>query len=284
MSSLQDLHPVLAALLQSTGTVPPGDPARISAAVVRDAVELAISLAPPEVQALTVSRIMSDDDVARHELQSVEHQDVSHRVALNGAQRRLALMESPEAAARANNNNAGNGANNDGEDARVCIVCDERRKITVSCGCHYCFHCLRMLIRMGLASVAAFPPRCCEPLTEGTVHLAGQPALVHLYRQLKMEVETPADRRLYCHDPECAAFIPPQNITDKVGKCPDCDTGEGGGSTCSECRQGVHPGLPCEEDDGDDESFWTTMDEQHMVGCPTCGLILSLRDGCNHMR
>ncbi|KAL6789377.1 hypothetical protein J3E68DRAFT_439522 [Trichoderma sp. SZMC 28012] len=228
-------------------------------------------------QSYIVSRIMSDDEIAEERLQSPQVQDLRHRVHLSGNEIRLLLRGSPE-------------PEDDGEEvepADGCIVCASKSDATLACGCHYCGHCLRENIRVGLRSEVDFPTGCCNrPFDEATVRLAQRPALVHLFRQLTAEFSIQPGERLYCHDPSCASFIPASAIqaaardednATAMGTCPSCHK-----ATCAACGGRSHRGLPCREEE-DDEALLNMMDSQGLVGCPRCGVVIGLRDGCNHM-
>ncbi|KAL6829308.1 hypothetical protein J3E69DRAFT_354750 [Trichoderma sp. SZMC 28015] len=228
-------------------------------------------------QSYIVSRIMSDDEIAEERLQSPQVQNLRRRVHLSGNEIRLLLRGSPE-------------PEDDGEEvepADGCIVCASKSDVTLACGCHYCGHCLRENIRVGLRSEVDFPTGCCNrPFDEATVRLGQRPALVHLFRQLSAEYNIQPGERLYCHDPSCASFIPASAIqaaardednATPMGTCPSCHK-----ATCAACGGRSHRGLPCREEE-DDEALLNMMDSQGLVGCPRCGVVIGLRDGCNHM-
>ncbi|RFU72652.1 hypothetical protein TARUN_9612 [Trichoderma arundinaceum] len=274
---IEQLHPVLLHLLMRMEVMPPGDRASITEAELAHAVSLAISMLPDDEQAYMVSRIMTDDDIAEERLNSPEVQDLRRRVNLSTDERRLLLRASPEPE---------EDDGEDGDNDRPCIVCSGRSDATVPCGCHYCAHCLRANIRTGLRSEIDFPPRCCRPFNEATIRRAQRPALVQLFRQLSLEYGVPIDLRVYCHDASCSSFIPPSAIegapddeddATAVGTCPSC-----GKETCAECGNRSHRGLPCREEE-DEEALWDMMDDQGLAHCPICGVVMALRDGCNHM-
>jgi hypothetical protein len=260
--------------------MPPGDRNSITEAQLARAVSLAISMMPDDEQTYMVSRIMTDDEIAEQRLNSPEVQDLGRRVDLSADERRLLLRASPAPEDDEGEGNSSSSNNN------LCIVCSGRREVTVPCGCHYCAHCLRANIRIGLRSEMDFPPRCCRPFNEAVIRLAQRPALVHLFRQLSVEYAVPTDLRVYCHDASCSSFIPPSAVeaapddeddATAVGTCPGCGT-----ETCAECGNRSHRGLPCSEEE-DEEALWDMMDDQGLVHCPACGVVMALRDGCNHM-
>lgn len=275
---IEQLHPVLLHIVERMEVLPPEGRESMTQAEVANAVILAISMLPEDEQSYIVSRIMSEDEIAEERLQSPQVQDLRHRVHLSANEIRLLLRGSPE-------------PEDDGEEvepADGCIVCASKSDVTLACGCHYCGHCLRENIRVGLRSEVDFPTGCCNrPFDEATVRLAQRPALVHLFRQLSAEYSIQPGERLYCHDPSCASLIPASVIqaaardednATAMGTCPSCRK-----ATCAACGGRSHRGLPCREEE-DDEALLNMMDSQGLVGCPACGVVIGLRDGCNHMR
>ncbi|KAL6892602.1 hypothetical protein HDV57DRAFT_512912 [Trichoderma longibrachiatum] len=184
--------------------VPPEDIGSLSEAALGNAISLAISMLPDDEQTHIVSRIMTDDEIARERLDHPRLQNLQSRVMLSQNERRLLLRASPEPDE--------DDANQDEGGANGCIICFDRNAVAVPCGCRYCASCLRELVRVGLRSETDFPPRCCRPFIEATIRLAGRPALVHLFRQLSAEYAVPPAQRLYCHNASCASFIPPSAI------------------------------------------------------------------------
>ncbi|RGP79527.1 e3 ubiquitin- ligase ari4 [Fusarium longipes] len=221
---------------------------------------LAIELADPDEQALLVSRIIPEEEMAAERLRGPEVQDTSHRIVLDPEERKAAFLKDPSEPKPDSNGND-------------CIICTESAHIQAPCRCNYCLSCYREALRMGLRSQAEFPPKCCQPFDEEAVALARYPALVHLFRQMKEEADTPIPDRVYCHDHNCAAFIPP----DRRGQCLLCTC-----ITCINCCAEAHEGQPCAEGDAE-EDVWAAMDANQSVNCPECGIMVQLFEACNHM-
>ncbi|KAM0563040.1 hypothetical protein ACHAPJ_001884 [Fusarium lateritium] len=253
------LHPDLVDLLIRKDLLPSDEGTGFSEATLARSIYLAIELAEPDEQALIVSRIISEEELAAERLQSPEVRNTNHRVVLDRAERKAALQDNTPATGEGN-----------GQD---CLICSESAHVKVPCGCDYCLSCLRDAIRVGFRSSEEFPPKCCQPFTEETIALARSPALVHLFRQMEEEAQTPLPNRLYCHDGNCAAFIP----HDRHGKCLLCDL-----DTCEDCGLKAHLGQTCEEGDAE-EDVWAAMDANRTVNCPNCGRMIQLSDACNHM-
>ncbi|KAL7963946.1 hypothetical protein V8C34DRAFT_300409 [Trichoderma compactum] len=236
---------------------------------------------PEDEQAYIISRIMSDDEIAEEKLQRPQVQDLEHLIHLSGSEIRLLLRGSPEP------EYDGEEGEVEDEDEDCCVVCFSKSDVSLPCRCHYCGHCHRENIRVGLRSELDFPPGCCGmPFNEAIVRLAQRPALVHTYRQLSAEYNVHPGERLYCHDPSCASFIPPgviqpaardEDNATPVGRCLSCHK-----ATCAACGSRSHRGLPCREEE-DDDALLDMMDNQGLVSCPECGIVIALRDGCNHM-
>ena len=162
---------------------------------------------------------------------------------------------------------------------KPCIACaggsGEKRRL--SCGCTYCSPCLRRCIRSGLRNEESWPPECHERLTEEDIRWTRRPDLLRLWRQMAMEWDSPASGRLYCSRPACAAFIPRAEGQAGEVRCGAC--GEG---TCGGCRRPWHLGLPCGEEE-EEEELMDMMDHYGYASCNNCRRIIELRDGCNHI-
>ena len=164
-------------------------------------------------------------------------------------------------------------------EGEVCIACaggaGEKRRL--ACECNYCAPCLRRCIRTGLRNEESWPPRCHERLTEQDIRWTRRPGLLRLWSQLAVEWDSPAPARVYCSRSECAASIPRAGGEAGEVRCGAC--GEG---TCGGCRRPWHPGLPCAEEE-EEEELMDMMDEYGYASCNNCRRIVDLRDGCNHM-
>ncbi|KAF4960248.1 hypothetical protein FSARC_10536 [Fusarium sarcochroum] len=258
LDAFDHLHPDLLDLIRKD-LLPSDESTGFSEPTLARSAHLAIELADPDEQALLVSRIIPEEELAAQRLQSPEVRNTDHRVVLDRAERKAALKDNTPATGEGN-----------GQD---CLVCGESAHVKVPCGCDYCLSCFRDAIRVGLRSMEEFPPKCCQPFTEATIALARSPALVHLFRQMEEEAQIPVPNRLYCHDRNCAAYIP----HDRHGECLLCDL-----RTCEECALKAHPGQTCEEGDAE-EDVWATMDANRTVNCPRCGRMIELAEACNHM-
>lgn len=265
------LHPDLRCLMLRMGVIQADELDHLPEPAVARAVILAIELTNENEQAWIVSRIMTDEDLAVQRLLSAEVQDLRRRILFNHVERRLVLNQTPEPGTP-------EPASPQEEGNEDCIACGDPGTVRAPCNHAYCLQCLRRCIRTSLRSEISFPPTCCrQPFNEATVRLAQRPALTHLFRQLSVEFGTPAARRIHCADAQCAAFIPNPRPRGGVVTCAVCGSG-----TCAACKARAHPGLPCAEDQ-DEEEVWRMMDENGFVGCPECGVVVSLREGCNHM-
>jgi hypothetical protein len=254
------IHPDLVSLIFRFGLAPTEEAGFTEANLARIC-HLAIELADPDEQALIVSRIIPEEELAFERLRSPEVQSISHRVVLDRAERKAALE----------------GDNQEyvppSGFSQECLICTESAHVRVPCGCDYCLPCFRTAIRRGLRSQEEFPPRCCRPFNEAVIAFARSPPLVHLFRQMREEAGTPIHDRLYCHDGHCAAFIPP----GCNGACLLCDR-----KTCVDCFEEDHPDRPCEQGDAE-EDVWATMDKNKTVNCPGCGRMIELLEACNHL-
>ncbi|KAL7949667.1 hypothetical protein V8C42DRAFT_362041 [Trichoderma barbatum] len=293
---IEQLHPILYHLINRMEVMPPGDGASITEAILAEAVSLAITMLPEDEQVYIVSRIMTDDEIAEERLQSPEIQDPNSHVHLTNDEirillRQLSTLESDDIGEEYEESEEYEELEEDEEageyeDEGICCVCYDPVDISIPCGCPICSRCLRKSISLSCCFEAEFPPGCCVDFDEATILLAGVPALVHLFRQRSAEYAVPGFARLYCHDPHCSAFIPPGAIqpaaqeeddATPVGTCLSC-----GKATCAVCGSRAHRGIPCREEENA-EAWWDMMDENKLAGCPECGIVVDLREGCNHI-
>jgi len=162
-----------------------------------------------------------------------------------------------------------------------CNSCMESKNFaevaTAPCKHEYCRDCLQQLFRHAMADEAYFPPRCCklaiQPGHQINLYLTGQ--LVREFECKAIEYSTP--RRTYCHEPSCAAFIPPDNCHDTVANCNLCAR-----QTCTTCKQASHGG-DCPNDTALQEVIELAR-ASSWQRCSRCWTMVELEMGCNHMR
>ncbi|KAK8121487.1 hypothetical protein PG999_005607 [Apiospora kogelbergensis] len=164
---------------------------------------------------------------------------------------------------------------------RRCVACGDQKHFAemakAPCEHEYCRACLEHLFRDAMIDESFFPPRCCKqpiPLDKNQIFLVAEVA--RQFREKALEFSTP--NRTYCHDPKCAAFIPPTNY-DKAEAIATCDTCEG--RTCMNCKKAQHGG-----DCPDDEELSQVLQlarEQGWQRCQNCWRLVELNTGCNHM-
>ncbi|KAL2022089.1 hypothetical protein VTK56DRAFT_6133 [Thermocarpiscus australiensis] len=164
---------------------------------------------------------------------------------------------------------------------RACVACCEEfwtgnLLACPSCDHEYCRNCLQDLFRASLTDETLFPPRCCGeaiPLEECLRFLPS--TLVEQFRAKKVEFETP--NRTYCHQPNCASFIPPESISGDVATCVKCLT-----TTCTICKGPSHGGDDC-PDDPATQALAELAAQQGWQKCNSCRTYIELDIGCNHM-
>ncbi|OHW93234.1 IBR domain-containing protein [Colletotrichum incanum] len=245
---------------------------------VENAAALALEIVDPDMQLAIAMR--QSTIVNRHSPNNdnnVDPHDPSPSGYITWEERNRLLAESRS------NSVTTSEADDDNEDkGPECVVCTSGRqpKNRLPCGCWMCPRCLRACIRAGLRA-GGWPPRCCEPLHQEHIEQAGRerPGLLRLYRQIREENETDGEERVYCSRPACAAFIPSRgpHVRGDDMECPACREG-----MCRRCRQTIHPGRPCREED-EDEMLMDAMDENNFSPCPRCRRIIDLAGGCHHI-
>ncbi|KAI1464732.1 uncharacterized protein F4812DRAFT_466974 [Daldinia caldariorum] len=162
---------------------------------------------------------------------------------------------------------------------RTCLACGERKCFTkvarAPCDHEYCRDCLVQLFQCAMADESLFPPRCCRqniPLDK--IQFLLPRGLVSEFRIKEIEFSTP--RRTYCHNPTCAAFIPPQSYEGDIATCNDC-----GGKTCITCKGPSHYG-DCPHDE-DLQRVLELAQDNKWQRCPNCLSLIELNQGCFHM-
>ncbi|KAI7219520.1 hypothetical protein KC333_g2901 [Hortaea werneckii] len=159
-----------------------------------------------------------------------------------------------------------------------CIACMEmvsRQNLAkVPCGHTYCHGCVSKFFTNAMTDESLFPPRCCgEPLLlEAMAPFLGKD-LASRFSAKAVEFST--SNRLYCHDANCAAFIPPQTIKGETAECPDCKQ-----ETCTTCKAASHQG-DCPQDTALQQVLSVAQDQGWQT-C-TCGRMLIHGGGCDHM-
>ncbi|KAK1774361.1 hypothetical protein QBC45DRAFT_337757 [Copromyces sp. CBS 386.78] len=163
---------------------------------------------------------------------------------------------------------------------RECVACTDRFRFyevaTFSCQHNYCKGCLTKLFTDLLMDQTLFPPRCCrDPIPLDKCRFLLGPELVGKFLAKKLEYETP--NPIYCSQPTCSVFIPPQGIHNNIGTCVKCRT-----RTCVLCKGQAHVGRDCPQD----TSAQVVLEMAEREGwrrCYSCHRMVELNYGCNHI-
>ncbi|KAI7087680.1 hypothetical protein KC356_g3930 [Hortaea werneckii] len=159
-----------------------------------------------------------------------------------------------------------------------CIACMEmvsqQDLAMVPCGHTYCHDCVSEFFTNAMTDESLFPPRCCGELLplEVLAPFLGKD-LTSRFQAKAVEFST--SNRTYCHDVDCAAFIPPQTIKGETAQCPDCKN-----ETCTMCKDASHQG-DCAQDTALQHVLSVARD-QGWQRC-TCGRMVIHGGGCDHM-
>ncbi|KAI0119270.1 hypothetical protein F4814DRAFT_234338 [Daldinia grandis] len=166
-----------------------------------------------------------------------------------------------------------------GRPPRTCDACGDQKHFAelarAPCRHEYCRECLTRLFRDASNDESLFPPRCCRqsiPLVKNQVFIDRD--VVQHFRQKAIEFSTP--RRTYCHNHNCARFIPAPNYLNDTATCGEC-----GYQTCMTCKGATHDG-DCPNDEQLQQVFQLAT-EQHWQRCQNCWAMVELNTGCNHM-
>ncbi len=176
---------------------------------------------------------------------------------------------------------------------RECLICSDEfplcQMITLECGHHYCqrsrksLGCLGRTFQAATKSRSLYPPKCCTieiPLERYRSRIDSK--TVRKYEKQKIEWDT--DNPIYCCNPKCGKYVPPENIRGKGARCHRC-----GVRTCIKCKRRAHRegdlGIP-ECDETDDAALQLTlklMTAKQWRRCPKCRTGVEKSAGCEHM-
>ena len=163
-----------------------------------------------------------------------------------------------------------------------CVSCldDFRTSSLVKVTCHsYCFQCFTMLISTAVQNEQQWPPKCCLneiPFRTILQYVPGD--LKERFRERSLEWNIPPGERVYCHRPECGAWVKPDHIDPKVreGRC------HLGHWTCTMCRGARHPNQTCTQDP-ELLSLNRLAEEQGWKRCGRCNFLVEHKEACRHM-
>lgn len=142
-----------------------------------------------------------------------------------------------------------------------------------SCSHSYCCECLKGLFRASFADEGLVPPRCCRQEISADPGFL-PPRLVGQFRAKQLEYE--CKDRTYCHEPSCSTFVPRQFIRGDVAICVKCSR-----RTCVRCKGPTHD-RECLLDTETQEVL-RVAGENRWQRCNSCGRVVELVQGCNHM-
>lgn len=162
--------------------------------------------------------------------------------------------------------------------------------VKLDCSHKHCRDCLYRNFSISLISAPFRPVRCCSGPIK-TVVLRDLVAWEHTriadlqrYRQRLAEHQAPD--KLYCHNPECHAFIPMALRTARSGKCARCLA-----KTCKSCEKKWHfgtcqpvSGRPTVENKPGSEALLLSLAKRlGWKRCPQCRNFVQKSGGCNHI-
>ena len=110
-------------------------------------------------------------------------------------------------------------------------------------------------------------------LTDARPHLGGK--LADLYAEKRVEYNTEASKRVYCH--KCEVFIS-ESRDESRAVCQKC-----GERTCVKCKRKAHGNDPCPTDK-ELEKTLKLIKEKGWKKCPKCGRVIERVKGtCTHI-
>ncbi|KAK7969030.1 hypothetical protein PG988_008103 [Apiospora saccharicola] len=182
-------------------------------------------------------------------------------------------------------NSTGSGSSIHREQAE-CVSCldDFDLKEMVRAPCHnYCQECFTRLITSACEHEQHWPPKCClNTIPEPTILTLKDKDLKKRYRSRADEWNIPVSERVYCHRPDCSAWLRPDRI-DRALDVARCDAGH---STCTLCRGERHEltnGRGACPQDRDIQRTEELAEEAGWKRCVGCHAYVEHSDACQHM-
>ncbi|KAF2786018.1 hypothetical protein K505DRAFT_199064, partial [Melanomma pulvis-pyrius CBS 109.77] len=173
-----------------------------------------------------------------------------------------------------------------------CVNCLEdvpSSKGGLGCDRHFlCNDCATETFRRALGNILEFPARCCPDNELPQLALerlfASDPDFIKKYLEKLAEHRTPHNLRLYCCNPYCSTFIPPQHhLNTSYSTCTKlgCET-----RTCVSCKNEWVEGHDCVADSQTTmlpESVPKYSDDFRIKLCPNCKVLTQHAGNCNRM-
>ncbi|CCX32432.1 Similar to Uncharacterized RING finger protein C328.02; acc. no. Q9P3U4 [Pyronema omphalodes CBS 100304] len=166
----------------------------------------------------------------------------------------------------------------------VCLDDHLKKKLhTLPCTHMMCEDDLRQTIKTALANAERFPPACCrELILKETIKRVLNKKDYACYKQRAKEYFLPECQRLYCPNPACSIWIPPNKMKvtgpDEI-KCHECNR-----KICRHCKQNSHPQTKICPKDVAVEKVLNMAAKNGWKRCPHCNTVVDkLSNTCRHV-
>ncbi|PFH50202.1 hypothetical protein AMATHDRAFT_61540 [Amanita thiersii Skay4041] len=196
---------------------------------------------------------------------------------------RLQETARKEVAARSATSSKATASTSKPKEIRVeCIGCTENviksQCIIGACTHAYCRECIISLVEACIKDETLYPLKCCkqEFPVRNIVLLLGVKLRLAFEEKCK-EYRVPANRRVYCSNPRCSAFLGSSEDEAEEVVCGRCRT-----ITCTGCKEAAHPYDSCQEH-SDIIKVKEIAQREGWQTCPGCKSIVELNLGCYHM-
>ncbi|KAJ3049634.1 hypothetical protein HK097_009384 [Rhizophlyctis rosea] len=111
-----------------------------------------------------------------------------------------------------------------------CVICTDSitsNPFKAPCGDTYCRKCIADLFLAATRDETLMPPRCCKkPIPLDLVTGMLTKAQIEAFEMKLLQYNTPDP--MFCPNPSCASFIPPNAVKKPTTTCPSCSTNDGG--------------------------------------------------------
>ena len=168
-----------------------------------------------------------------------------------------------------------------------CTICGDiinGIELKAPCGHYFDTDCMERMFKSASKDESLYPPRCCLtaiPTASVRQHLGAM--IMMDFDKKSLEFETPAGSRVYCHRPQCSAFLGSSSFTPSPMRCSGCSS-----VTCGSCKRACHGDRACSESAEMEEHELSQMaadlhQKNGWTRCYSCHHLVEKSEGCYHI-